>query len=144
MLIGLGTAIVAVALVGGESRADRITLRGGGQIRGKVLPDPQSPDRVTILTESGKTPLSFQKAQILQVTAEPSVLDEYLARRDRLTSTAEANYELGVWCEEHKLKDLAELHFEAAVKHDKSYEPAHQKLGHVLLGDQLALGRRAA
>ena len=84
--------------------------------------------------------MSFQKAQILQVTAEPSVLDEYLMRRDRLTSTAEANYELGLWCEEHKLKDLAELHFEAAVKHDKSYEPAHQKLGHVLLGDHWLWG----
>jgi hypothetical protein len=140
VLIGLSTAVIAVSLVGGESRADRITLRGGGQIRGKVLPDPQSPDRVRILTESGKTPLNFQKAQILQVTAEPSVLDEYLVRRDRLTSTADANYELGVWCEEHKLKDLADLHFEAAVKHDKSYEPAHQKLGHVLRGDQWLWG----
>jgi hypothetical protein len=140
VLIGLGTAIVAVALVGGQTRADRITLRGGGQIRGKVLPDPQGPDRVRILTEAGKTPLSFQKAQILQVSPEPSALDEYLARRERLTSTAEADYELGVWCEEHKLKDLANLHFEAAVKHDKSYEPAHQKLGHVLRGDHWLWG----
>jgi hypothetical protein len=142
VLIALGTAIVAVALVGQQtpSRADRITLRGGGQIRGKVLPDPQAPGRVKVLTESGKTPLSFQKAQILQVNPEPSALDEYLVRRDRLTSTAEANYELGVWCEEHKLKDLANLHFEAAVKYDKTYEPAHQKLGHVLRGDQWLWG----
>jgi hypothetical protein len=140
VLIGPGMALVAVALAGRESRADRITLRGGGQIRGKLFPDPQNAGRVRVLTESGKTPLSFQKAQILQVNAEPSVLDEYLERRDRLASTAEANYELGVWCQEHKLKDLAELHFEAAVKHDKSYEPAHQKLGHVLLGDNWLWG----
>ena len=59
---------------------------------------------------------------------------------EKLATSAEANYELGLWCEEHKLKDLAELHFEAAVKHDKSYEPAHQKLGHVRLGDQWIWG----
>ncbi len=139
-LFGLGTALVAFALAGGESRADRISLRGGGQIRGKVLPDPEHPERVKILTESGKTPLSFKKAQILQVSVEPSALDEYLARRDRLTSTAQAEYELGLWCAEHKLKDLADLHFEAAVKHDRSYEPAHQKLGHVLVGDHWIWG----
>src|SRR4051812_36736400 len=54
--------------------ADRITLRGGGQIRGKVLPDPKSADRVMVLPERGKTPLRFQKAQIVEVIAEPSAL----------------------------------------------------------------------
>jgi hypothetical protein len=135
-LLRVGTVVALLAVGGTESRADRITLRGGGQIRGKVLPDPEHPDRVKVLSESGKTPLSFQKAQIVQVAAEPSALDEYLLRRDKLQPGAQANYELGLWCEEHKLKDLAELHFEAAVTNDKSYEPAHQKLGHVLVGDR--------
>jgi hypothetical protein len=140
VLAAVGMFVALLSAAGGESRADRITLRGGGQIRGKVLPDPQRPDRVKVLTESGKTPLGFQKAQILQVTAEPSVLDEYLVRRDKLESSAQANYALGLWCEEQKLKDLAELHFEAAVTHDKMYEPAHQKLGHVLVGDHWIWG----
>src|SRR6516165_10688739 len=118
-LFGLGTAVALIAFGGGEGRADRITLRGGGQIRGKVLPDPEHSDRVKVLTESGKTPLSFQRAQIVQVAAEPSVLDEYVLRRNKMASGAQANYELGLWCEEHKLKDLAELHFEAAVTDDK-------------------------
>jgi hypothetical protein len=139
-LFRVGAAVVLVVLGAGESRADRITLRGGGQIRGKVLPDPDHPDRVKILSETGKTPLSFQKAQIVQVTAEPSVLDEYLLRREKMAPGAQGNYELGRWCEEHKLKDLAELHFEAAVTSDKSYEPAHQKLGHVRVGDHWIWG----
>ena len=136
VLIGFMT----VAALAGEGRADKITLRGGGQIRGKVVPDPEHPDRVKILTETGKTPLSFQKAQVVQVQAEVSALDEYLVRRDRLASTAEAQYELGRWCEQHKLKDLAELHFEAALKQDRTYEPAHQKLGHVLMGERWIWG----
>jgi hypothetical protein len=135
------TVSFALGLFAGECRADRITLRGGGLIRGKVLPaDPQHPDRVTILTATGKTPLNFQKAQVIQVQAEPSALDEYLDRRGSLATTAEANHALGVWCEEHKLKDLAEIHFEAAVRLDKAFEPAHQKLGHVLVGNQWLWG----
>jgi hypothetical protein len=139
-LSGIAIALALLAVAPRASLADRITLRGGGQIRGKVLPDPEHPDRVKVLRESGKTPLSFQKAQIVQVAAEPSVLDEYLLRRNKTASGAQANYELGVWCEEHKLKDLAELHFEAAVADDKRYEPAHQKLGHVLVGDHWIWG----
>ena len=61
----------ASVLGAGEGRADRIILRGGGQIRGKVLPDPDRPDRVIVLTETGKTPLTFQKPQIVRVVAEP-------------------------------------------------------------------------
>jgi hypothetical protein len=143
-LPGLSLAIlaVAVAMAAGECRADRITLRSGGVIKGKVLPDPQHADRVTILTETGKTPLSFPRAQVSQVQAEPSALDEYLRRREGLATaaTAEAQYELGLWCEQHKLKDLAEIHFEAAVAQDGTYGPAHQKLGHVLLGDRWVWG----
>jgi hypothetical protein len=139
-LFRVGTAAALLAVGGSESRADRITLRGGGQIRGKVLPDPEHSDRVKVLTESGKTPLSFQRAQIVQVTPEPSALDEYLVRREKLAPGAQAHYELGLWCEEHKLKDLAELHFEAALTNDRSYEPAHLKLGHVLVGDRWIWG----
>lgn len=128
-----------LALAGGlallgvhPGRADQITLRGGGQIKGKVLPDPAHPDRVIVLTPSGKTPLSFQKPQVQKVVPEPSALDEYVDRRARVPATAEAQYELGEWCAEHKLADLAEIHYEAALKQDKEFAPAHQKLGHVL------------
>src|SRR4051812_35675788 len=92
-LLGLGTVVAVV----GECRADRIALRGGGQIRAKVLPDPKHPERLTILTETGKTPLSFQKAQILQVQPEPSALDDYLTRRDQVAPTAAAQFDLGLW-----------------------------------------------
>ena len=36
--------------------------------------------------------------------------------------------------EQNKLVDLAKLHFEGALAIDKSFEPAHKKLGHVYHG----------
>jgi hypothetical protein len=92
------------------ARADRIVLRGGGQIRGKVVADPKQPDRVTVLTEKGKTPLRFQKPQVVQVISAPSALDEYLVKRDQAAATAAAQYDLGLWCEQNKLADLAVIH----------------------------------
>src|SRR3954453_17787390 len=73
---GTVPVLLLAALCGpgaGEGFADRNVLRGGGQIRGKVVADPRHPDRVTIVTETGKTPLTFQKSQVLQVIAGPGV-----------------------------------------------------------------------
>lgn len=134
-VVSLGFAAVWLGATPLRARADRIVLRGGGQIRGKIVPDPKRPGRLTVLTERGKTPLSFEKPQVVQVIAEPSALDDYLARRDATTATAEGQYDLGLWCEQHKLTDLASLHYEEALKHDKSFAPAHRKLGHVKQGD---------
>jgi hypothetical protein len=150
---GRGVATVVASLVvvlggaglacPGSARADRIVLRGGGQVRGKVVADPKRPDHVNVILERGKTPLSLQKAQVAQVIAEPSALDDYVVKRASAPETAQGQYDLGVWSAEHKLNDLAELHYEAALKLDKSFAPAHQKLGHAQIqghwvsGDEL-------
>ena len=118
-------AFAMIGLVATPAPADVISLRGGGKVRGKVIPNVrEGSDRVTILPEKGRTPLVFRKEQVVEVTAEPGPLDEYLVRRDRASATADAQYELGLWCEDNKLHDLARLHYEAAVEHDESFAPA--------------------
>jgi len=133
MALALG---LTLSILPRSAQADRIVLRGGGQIRGKVVADPKRKDRVTVLTETGKTPLSFERAKITEVIPEPSALDGYVVEREKADATAEGQYELGLWCERHKLKDLAEVHFEAALSHDKAFGPAHEKLGHVLYDER--------
>ena len=46
-------------------------------------------------------------------------------RRDR-----RAQYELGYWCEQNRLSDLAKVHYEQALASDPDLDLAHQKLGH--------------
>ncbi|SIO58522.1 HEAT repeat-containing protein [Singulisphaera sp. GP187] len=132
----VGVVFSVLTWGGVECFADRIVLRGGGEIQGKVVADPSRPDRVQVLLATGKTPLSFEKPKILQVIAAPSVLDEYVVRRDKVGPGPEAQYEFGLWCESQQLSDLAALHYEAAVAQDKSFAPAHQKLGHTLVADR--------
>jgi hypothetical protein len=136
----VATALIGMSILASPALADKIVLRGGGQIKGKVLPDPKRADRVSVLTERGKTPLTFEKAKIVEVIPQPSPLDEYLTRRATTSSSAKPQYELGVWCEENKLFDLAQLHYEASLKADGSFGPAHQKLRHVQHGDRWLTG----
>ena len=94
-------------LVAVIAHADVIVLRGGGQIQGKVVPDPQQKDRVQVWLLQGRKPLSFQKQQILEVIPKASPLDGYVLKLGKTAETAQAQYDLGAWCDQNKLTDLA-------------------------------------
>ena len=125
--------VLTIALPSLGARADWIVLKGGGQVQGKVIPDPASKggDRVLVVLPRGKTPLSLRKEQILDVRPKAGPLDEYAARREKLAATGRAEFDLGVWCESNGLPDLAQVHFESALKRDPDLAEAHRKLGHV-------------
>ena len=116
--------------------ADRITLKGGVKLKGEVIPDPQDPKKVLIYSEQGKNPLRQEKARIVEVIEEQTILDQYLPRLKAVPGTAEGEFDLGFWCEQAKLNDLARHHYEEAIKHDPSFALAHEKLGHSRRGDR--------
>jgi hypothetical protein len=131
MVVLVAPAMIVLGALPRAARADSIILRGGGQVQGKVVPDPNDENRVHVWLLQGRKPLSFLKSQILEIVPKASPLDDYLLRRQKTAETAQAQFELGTWCEEHKLTDLARLHFEAALVRDRSFGPAHEKLGHI-------------
>jgi hypothetical protein len=133
VVIGLTAAMVA-GFAPRAATADTITLRGGGQVEGKIVPDPKDKDRVQVWLLKGRKPLSFRKGQILEVVTKATVLDDYFEKKKKAGETPQAQYDLGIWCEQNKLADLGKLHFESALAIDKSFEPAHKKLGHVYHG----------
>src|SRR5262249_43134242 len=94
------------------ARADLIVLRGGGQVQGKVVPDPKDKNRVQILLLQGRRPLSFEKSRVLDVIAQPTPLDGYVVERAKAAPTAAAQFALATWCERNRLPDLAKLHYE--------------------------------
>ncbi len=128
LLIGVAAATGGP---GDYARADLIELRGGGQVQGKAVPDPQNKDRLQVWLLRGRNPLSFQKGQVVRVIPQASPLDSYVAKRAKAPSTAAAQFELGSWCEENKLPDLARVHYETALKLDSGFDAAHRKLGHI-------------
>ncbi len=113
-----------------SARGDVIELRGGGQIQGKVVPDPKDKGKVQILLMQGRHPLTFQKDRIARVVPKASPLDDYVVKRAKVAATAESQYQLGYWCEQNRLTDLAKQHFQQALVYDPDFEEAHLKLGH--------------
>ena len=133
VMLRISLCLAVAAIAAERARGDKILLRGGGQIRGIVLPaasDAKPTDSVQVQTETGSRPITIKKSQIVKVVDEPSSLTEYVKKRDETPDTASAQYELGQWCEAHKLRGLADVHYERAVLKDSGYAPAHKKLGH--------------
>ena len=138
-----GTAWYAsVVLLGaafsGEASADRIIVRSGSALKGKAILDEAHPDQYLVFGEKGKTPIVLKRERVVAIEPEPSVLDGYAERRKALRASnasgmtlAKEEFDLGSWCDEHKLRDLASVHYEGSLKRDPSFGPAHLKLGHV-------------
>jgi HEAT repeats/Armadillo/beta-catenin-like repeat len=124
--------VVASLALAPEARADRILLRGGGQIRGVVVPDPKQPDQVVVQTARSVTPTKYRKELVVKIVPEPSQVTDYLAKRDHVGTGAQEQYDFGLWCETQKLPVYAEYHYRQAVEADKTFAPAQKKLGHVL------------
>jgi hypothetical protein len=131
-VLGIAVGLCACS----AAKADIIELRGGGELQGKVIDGSKKSETVQILLLKGKTPMTFQRKQIIKVIPKPSPLDEYLVKKQQVAATAESEFALGAWCDQHKLADLARVHYEAALGYDHSFAPAHKKLGHVQHGDQ--------
>jgi hypothetical protein len=129
--LALLTLAISMGLGSRTGQADVIMLRGGGQVEGRVQPDPQNEGKVLVWLLKGRKPVSFQKAQIVEVIPKASPLDDYFEKTKKAPQTVQAQYDLGAWCEQNKLTDLAKVHYEAALAVDKTFEPAHRKLGHV-------------
>jgi len=133
VLVAVGPAFVA------DAKADRIFVRNGGAIRGKAIVDEAHPDQYLVVGEKGKTPVVLKRDRVVRVEAEPGILDDYAMRRKAMglapaakgPTAAQAEYDLGLWAEEHKLVDLAAVHYEGAARRDPAFGPAHQRLGHV-------------
>ncbi len=70
-----------------------------------------------------------QVAQRMKSDAEGAALAEYNARRDRTPMTADAQWDLALWCEQHGLKPEATAHLMAVVRLDPSRESAWKRLG---------------
>ncbi|MFI5454192.1 MAG: hypothetical protein ACHRXM_01955 [Isosphaerales bacterium] len=72
------------------------------------------------------------------------VLAEYNALREKARSTAAAQWRLGLWCEEHGLKDQAYVHFAEVVRLDPKRDAAWRKLGLKKYGGRWATEKQIA
>jgi hypothetical protein len=115
------------------SRADFVTLKNGGEIRGEFLGDARvkSPEAtVTIRTLSGAT-VVVAGSEVDALVRRRLVAEEYETRRRVVSDTAEAHFELADWCRQKSLSKEREAELRRVVELDPEHMAAHRALGHI-------------
>jgi tetratricopeptide (TPR) repeat protein len=64
------------------------------------------------------------------IFAQQDIHEQYEEKRMQAPQNAKGQYELGRWCEQHKLKEEAIKAYERAIEIDPEFEPARKALGH--------------
>jgi hypothetical protein len=82
--------------------------------------------------------------QIQDDPAYRALIDEYLQRRARAASTADAQMKLASWCQEKGLKAQANAHYNVVVQLDPSRESAWRHLGYKKSGNRWVKPEEAA
>jgi hypothetical protein len=114
-------------------RADFVTLKNGGEIRGEFLGDvkAKSPGpAVSIRTLSGAT-VVVAGSEVDSLVRRRLVAEEYETRRRACPDTAESHWELADWCRQKTLSKEREAELRRVVELDPEHVPAHRALGHI-------------
>ncbi|MCK4342579.1 MAG: HEAT repeat domain-containing protein [Phycisphaerae bacterium] len=80
-------------------------------------------------------------AAVERVEEAQTPFEEYEQRVRQVADTPEDQTALAVWCRDQGLRAEARRHFQRAIELHPDYEPAHQGLGHVRVGDMWVDGR---
>ena len=121
--------LVATCLLAAPALADRVVLKTGEQITGKVILDTD--DKVMIQTDAGLR--TFPRAEVELVETEKELLDAYKEKLAALgEKDADGHFLLGLWCRKRGLESRAKDRFEKAIAIDPEHSGARKELGHVM------------
>ena len=124
---------LCLAVAVAASRADCITLKNGGEIRGELLSDSKSVARgpaVAIRTLSGAT-VSVVRDEIAAVVRRRPVVEEYESRRRTAADTVARQWALAEWCRQNSLSRERLVHLQRVIELDPTHVAGHRGLGHV-------------
>ncbi len=123
--VGRG-AFLAACLMPCWARADVVLLEDGTRLEGKVL--EEGPEGI-LLRSYDEGDVTLPPARVRRVTPRRHLIDEYESRASAAT-TAQAHFDLGVWCRSKRMAHWARIEFERAVELDPEHREARRELGH--------------
>lgn len=115
------------------AQADLVKLNNGGELRGKIISDGSTKQRIQLETTTGAV-VVVERDQTQLVTMRPSSVEEYETRARRFSAdneTWEAHWELAEWCKQRSLTKQREIHLRRVTELSPEHERAQQALGRV-------------
>ena len=98
-ILRLPCILLFLLLAGATARADTLYLKGGDKIEGEVLQDNGDSYRVRTLIGV----VDIEKDRIIKHVKGPAPWQVYAEKRKACANTAEAHYQLALWCRKHGL-----------------------------------------
>jgi hypothetical protein len=121
---------LAIFLIGADSRADVVELRGGGQVEGTVTRTTQEKAPYAVVQVDPKLRIAIPESQIARVAASAD-LEEYSKQAKATPDDADAQYELARWCKGKTLPAQYRHHLQRAIAIDPDHAKARAALGFV-------------
>ncbi|MBI1849346.1 MAG: tetratricopeptide repeat protein [Planctomycetes bacterium] len=124
----IGTILFFSFVFGATAMADVFHLKDGRTIEGSLV--RQTDTQYIVKTIGGEQTLD--KANVTSVDHKKTPKDEFDEKFKAVKATdADGFYQLGLWCEQNKLKAEAAKSFKKALEIEPQHEGAHKALGHV-------------
>lgn len=113
-------------------RADLILKRDGGRVEGEIVADER--DRIVVKTRFGT--VTLPRDEIDEIRRTPDLTEAYSRREAETPNTAEAQFELALWCIEQNLTKESQRHLERVIELDPEHAEARKRLGYEKVGDR--------
>lgn len=111
--------------------SDEFVLRNGGVVRGKLARRPAAEDQLVELHLSAGGTITLNRRQVQEIRRPSPHLAEYERRAEAMESSAEANWELAQWCEQHDLEPQRLLHLYRLIELEPNHAEARRLLGYI-------------
>lgn len=115
---------------GEVARGDDVQLRGGGRVEGAVTRVESGKPPYALIEIDSRLKVAVPENQIARV-ADDAALAEYRERAAATPATAEAQYDLALWCQRSSLHAHARHHLQRAIRLDPNHARARSGLGYV-------------
>lgn len=125
MRISVAT-LLAMLLALSAARGDIVHLDDGTTLEGEVTEEGD-----TIRVRMGHTSVTVQRSRVLKIEKKKSPREIYHERAASAPNTADAHYQLALWCQKKKLYRDMRRELEKVIEIDTNHEGAHKRLGHV-------------
>jgi len=129
------TSILFAAMIASPAWADTIHTTAGGKIEGTILEDESDDARVAIITKAGKQTYPRRLIERIEMNADNRI-ETYKDAAKRFGDGAEDQYQLGLWCLQHKYRKESTEHFRRAIAADPNHAGAREKLGYQRVGEE--------
>jgi hypothetical protein len=126
----------AAALGAASAQADIFKLKSGGEVRGELSNEDQSPRTSYVVQPYAGGELTLPAEVVTKVVRQRPIEVEYERAKVKLPDTVDAHWKIAEWCLENKLFGNRDIHLQRIIELDPDHADARLRLGYSRVGQR--------